>query len=245
MADGERRRVVQGRGVGGPKVQAGLQVDPSVAGESGGPQGEPNLEPLTRDRSLLDAFRRGEPEALAVVYHHHVTEVARLLRRGFVIDAQGGTRVLGAPNGEVERELVQETFLRAFSPAGRSSYDGLRPYRPYLHRIAKNLLIDRHRRRRPEVPLDGPLDVASLDAAPIGPEVEQSLDDRRLFEVTRAYLATRSEEERTFVQLRFEDGLSQDVVAARLGVTRRRIRSLEEGVQRGLERHLRSKGLYP
>ncbi|MGW8258245.1 MAG: hypothetical protein ACWGMZ_12220, partial [Thermoguttaceae bacterium] len=30
----------------------------------------------------------------------------------------------------------------------------LRPYRPYLFRIARNLVIDRHRRRKPDVSLD-------------------------------------------------------------------------------------------
>jgi RNA polymerase sigma-70 factor (ECF subfamily) len=200
---------------------------------------------LLADRGLLDAFRRGEAEALTQIYYHHVDHVARLVRRGFVLDAQGGARVYGAPNAEVERELVQETFLRAFSPAGRRAYDGLRPYRPYLLRIAKNLLIDRHRRRRPEVSLEGWPDGAALDEAPLGPELEQSMDDRKLFEVTRAYVEGLPDEERAIVRLRFEEGLSQDVVSARLGVTRRRVRTVEESVQRGLARHLASKGLYP
>jgi RNA polymerase sigma-70 factor (ECF subfamily) len=200
---------------------------------------------LLGDRSLLDAFRRGDAQALTKVYYQHVDDVARLVRRGFVLDAQGGARVFGAPNADIERELVQETFLRAFSPAGRRAYDGLRPYRPYLLRIAKNLLIDRHRRRRPEVSLEAWPEVAALDAAPLGPELEQSLDDRKLFEVTKVYLQSLPAEEREIVRLRFEEGLSQDVVSEQLGVTRRRVRSVEESVQRGLERHLSSQGLYP
>lgn len=200
---------------------------------------------LLSDRGLLDAFRRGDADALTKVYYQHVEVVARLLRRGFVLDAQGGARVFGAPNADVERELVQETFLRAFSAAGRRAYDGLRPYRPYLLRIAKNLLIDRHRRRRPEVSWDTTPDGAELDAALLGPELEQSLDDRRLFEVTQLFLQALPADEREIVRLRFEDGLSQDVVSERLGVTRRRVRSVEESVQRGLQRHLISKGLYP
>ncbi|MBK6686821.1 MAG: sigma-70 family RNA polymerase sigma factor [Deltaproteobacteria bacterium] len=200
---------------------------------------------LLGDRSLLDAFRRGDAQALTKIYYHHVDDVARLVRRGFVLDAQGGARVFGAPNADVERELVQETFLRAFSPAGRRAFDGLRPYRPYLLRIAKNLLIDRHRRRRPEVSLENWPEGAALDAAPLGPELEQSMDDRKLFEVTKVYLQALPAEEREIVRLRFEEGLSQDVVSAQLGVTRRRVRSVEESVQRGLERHLSSQGLYP
>ena len=200
---------------------------------------------LLSDRGLLDAFRRGDAEALTKVYYQHVEAVARLLRRGFVLDAQGGARVFGAPNADIARELVQETFRRAFSAAGRRAYDGLRPYRPYLLRIAKNLLIDRHGRRRPEVSWDAATDAAALDAAILGPELEQSLDDRRLFEVTQMYLQGLPPEEREIVRLRFEEGLSQDVVSVRLGVTRRRVRSVEESVERGLQRHLTSKGLYP
>jgi len=58
-------------------------------------------------------------------------------------------------------DVVQEVFVRALSEKARTSYDGLRPYRPYLLRIAKNLMIDRARRigRRPSQVTSSPGEV--------------------------------------------------------------------------------------
>jgi hypothetical protein len=48
---------------------------------------------------------------------------------------------------------------------------------------------------------------------------------------------------REFVRLRFEDELSQDQVAQSLACSRRRVRTLENRVQKGLRRHLKKRGL--
>ena len=62
--------------------------------------------------------------------------------------AQGHVYVAGVPDTDAEHDLVRETFVRAFAEKARSSFDGLRPYRPFLLRITKNLMIDRFRSRR-------------------------------------------------------------------------------------------------
>src|SRR5690349_20476148 len=104
------------------------------------------------NRELLDRFRRGERAALAAVYEHYVDEVARLARRGFPLDSPGGAYIPGV-DLEGEHELVQDTFVRAFSDRARTSFDGVLPYRPFLLRITRNLMIDRLRAsRRPGAP---------------------------------------------------------------------------------------------
>ena len=97
------------------------------------------------DRPLLDAFRRGDRAAAERVYYHYVDDVDKLVRRGFILDAKETIRVPGIGDADAAADLVQEVFVRALSEPARLSYDGLRPYRPYLLRIAKNLLIDRLR----------------------------------------------------------------------------------------------------
>jgi RNA polymerase sigma-70 factor (ECF subfamily) len=198
------------------------------------------------DRPLLDAFRRGDRGALTTVYHRFVDDVARLPRHGFVVETKGGLRIPGAHGSDEECEIVQEVFARAFSETGRSGYDGLRPYRPYLMRIAKNLLIDRVRRRQllslemlAEIaPDDATAETGSPDPADdLSPE--EALDWQRLLDAARQFIARLSEEERQLIVLRFEEGRSQEDVAAQLGVTRRRIRSLEGRVQRGLANYLK------
>jgi RNA polymerase sigma factor (sigma-70 family) len=104
-------------------------------------------------------------------------------------------------------------------------------------RIAKNLLIDRFRAAsKQEVALD--------DNAPfeLGEEpVDLDWEQRRT--ATVEYLATVDPEMRQIVRLRFEDELSQDEVAAKLGCSRRRVRTLEARAQKELRTWLHKRGL--
>lgn len=191
---------------------------------------------LETDRDLLDRFRRGDREALAAVYYHYVDEVAALARRGFTIESSGHVYVRGV-SGDGEREIVQETFARAFGEKARLAYNGIDPYRPYLMRIAKNLLIDRFRAQsKQEVELDDDTPV-ELGAEP--PDLDW--DKRRA--ATVEYLATLDAEAREIVRLRFEEELSQDEVAERAGCSRRRVRTIEAKAQKELRRWLQKRGL--
>lgn len=198
------------------------------------------------DRPLLDGFRRGDRAALSQVYFHYVDAVATLARCGFVLDE--GNRLPGAQSPEEERELIQESFARAFSPKGRAGYDGLRPYRPYLLRITKNLLIDRLRRRRPELSLDDPGSERLLEESPLGTPPEASPEDALHFgtlaQAARAFLGEAPAELRELVRLRFEEDLSQEDAAAALGISRRKVRTLEEKAQQGLKKYLQRLRLW-
>jgi RNA polymerase sigma factor (sigma-70 family) len=191
---------------------------------------------LETDRDLLDRFRRGEREALAAVYYHYVDEVAALARRGFTIESSGHVYVRGV-SGDGEREIVQETFARAFTEKARLAYNGIDPYRPYLMRIAKNLLIDRFRaqaKQAVELDDDTPIELG-------GEPVDLDWDKRRA--ATVEYLATLDAEAREIVRLRFEEELSQDEVAERAGCSRRRVRTIEANAQKELRKWLSKRGL--
>jgi RNA polymerase sigma-70 factor, ECF subfamily len=195
---------------------------------------------LRDDRALLDAFRRGERDALARVYRHYFGEVAAIVRRGFVLDVQGGLRIHGCRDPESERDLIQETFVRAFNEGARLNYDGLRPYRAYLLRITKNLMIDRARstwERKVE------LSEALVDEAALAEEPEATLDLERQKAATYTFVQGLSPKERRFVALRYEEGLSQEDVAARMKITRRGVRTLEAKIETALVDHLKKSGL--
>jgi RNA polymerase sigma factor (sigma-70 family) len=197
-------------------------------------------------RDLLDRFRRGDRDALAAVYQAYVDDVARLARLGFTTTtAEGPVRIAGAGDVDTQHELVQETFVKAFAPTARQGYDGLRPYRPYLMRIAQHVIIDRFRRARREAldPIEE-ADVALQDGTDATGDPGESLHWRQLSASAADFVATLDEEARRFVALRFEDDLSQDAVAERMGASRRRVRTLEEKVCRGLEKFLRERGLW-
>ena len=94
--------------------------------------------------SLLRRFREGEREALSAVYRFYFDDVYRLGQHGFVTrDGLRGGRI----EPEADRvDFVQDVFVKAFASDARLSYDGLRPYRPFLLRIARNLRVDLARR---------------------------------------------------------------------------------------------------
>lgn len=194
------------------------------------------------DRPLLDAFRRGDRAALATVYFHYVDDIAAVVRNGFSIPSSG-IRVRGAADEQTERDLVQEVFARAFAVRARDAYDGVRPYGAYLRRIAKNLLIDRVRAVDKTIPLDD----ENAEYAELVIEAETTENDAEWTEQRRettGFIATLAPELRHLVKLRFEDELSQDETAQALGVSRRRVRTLEARIQRGLRKALRRAGLW-
>jgi RNA polymerase sigma factor (sigma-70 family) len=186
------------------------------------------------NRELLLAFRAGDRDAFASVYWHYLPWVERLLRRGF---ASGDVHVPGLADPDVG-DVLQDTFARAFSVAARNGYDGLRPYRNYLLRIARNLLVDRARiagrvELDPDVGEEPDLD----DSA------EAIVEQGRLQQATQAFVRALDPEARELVRLRFEEERSQDAVAHAMGVSRRRVRTVEKRVRDGLERHLVAAGL--
>lgn len=191
------------------------------------------------DRALLDAFRRGDRGALTTVYFHYIDDLAAVVRHGFTLPASGA-RVRGAVDDQTARDLLQDIFARAFAPKARLAYDGIRPYGGYLRRIAKNLMIDRARAADPTIPFDD--DGELVIAAPADDADEEAAWAAHRRE-TVAYVATLPAELQRLVQLRFEDEQSQDQTAAALGISRRRVRTLEARIQKGLRLVLRKAGL--
>ncbi|MEM9728402.1 MAG: sigma-70 family RNA polymerase sigma factor [Myxococcota bacterium] len=190
-----------------------------------------------KDRHLLEAFRAGRRDALETVFEAYVEDVARLVRLGFSID--GRAHIYGIPDPDEQREIIHDVFVRAFDERARLRYDGLRPYRPYLLRIAQNLMIDRARRvqRRPANVGSGMEPLAFEDLVSgraTTPSVEEDLDWNRQREAAARYMDALPETEREFVRLRFVEALPQTKVAEALGITRRRVRTLEKRALRGL-----------
>jgi RNA polymerase sigma-70 factor (ECF subfamily) len=95
------------------------------------------------DQELVNQYRRGHVEALDVLIERY-----RRLLFGFILSRTSGT-------GDAD-EVFQETWFRVIRKIG--SYRE-RNFRGWLVRIARNIIIDRARRRKPDV---------SLDAEPTG-----------------------------------------------------------------------------
>ena len=142
---------------------------------------------------------------------------------------RAGTPDLGQASAIAD--LLQEVFVRAFSPSARLAYDGLRDFGPYLNTIARNCFIDTLRKRKVEVPL-GVDDVEAGD--PPG------LDDYdpKVVAVLEAYLRDLSAPEKRVYEMRFVHGRSQEAACEALGMSRRSLRTAEERLRKGLRKAL-------
>jgi RNA polymerase sigma factor (sigma-70 family) len=191
---------------------------------------EPGLED---DRALLTAFREGRTDALRTVYRMYVQRVARYLHGGAGADA--GHRMASA--FDLENGL-QEVFTRAFEPGARGSYDGLRPYEGYLVGIARNVLHERLRNR--EVATAEPRVDPVAEAGPAAAEAQ--VEDREVARLLAEFLAACAGPERSLYDLRFEQGLSQDEAAQRLGMTRIQLRRRERQLKLALLSFMKARG---
>jgi len=183
---------------------------------------------LENDAALLARFRQGERSALEVVHRLYVDRVERAVRRGFWATGESATEAA---------DLVQEVFLRAFLPAARWSYDGVRDYARYLNAIVRNALADRCRQRMRECAMG---EQALEAVAGAGPDPDHALGAGTL-ELVRCYLAGLPDPLRAVHEALNEQGLSQRSAAARLGISRQNVRTLQARLHQGLRQALRAR----
>ncbi len=163
------------------------------------------MPPLTEptDQSLIGQVQAGELAALDTIFARYHGRIFGYL-----------SRWLGDPSAA--EDIVQETFLRVLrhERAKAPVHDDLLPW---LLKIARNLVIDRHRRDRTDLVVDefeqicdpGPIPLEQLTAI----ESEQRLSDA---------LATIAAPHREILLLRAVDDLDYRDIALLLGCTGRR-----------------------
>jgi RNA polymerase sigma-70 factor (ECF subfamily) len=103
-------------------------------------------------------------------------------------------RLLGGDRFQAE-DVVQETFLRAWRNAGRLNGDDARPW---LFTVARRIVIDVRRQRRPDPA--GPAPVAPGAAAP--DELEQALLS---WDVTEAFRTLSPDHRTVLLEVHFRD----------------------------------------
>ncbi len=195
---------------------------------------------------LLRRFRLGERSVLGEVYDFYVGDVFRLVRFGFLLKGPPPVHVPGIVEPGAQHDAVQDVFVKAFSERARLAYDGLRPYRPFLMQLARNLRVDAERKRRSEHRADSSLPAADehLEGADSGLgqddalPLDEQLDWDRKRAITTNFVEQLDEESKEFVRLRFVEELSQNEVAECMGITRRRARTLEGRLLTGLRKQL-------
>jgi RNA polymerase sigma-70 factor (ECF subfamily) len=192
--------------------------------------------PLFRnDPDLLRAFKEGRRAALERVYRTYVGSVDRYVH-GRALAA--GYPEMAQPSAVAD--ILQEVFIRAFSVGARAAYDGLRDFGPYLTTIAHNCFVDVLRARGREV-LVGPEELSLV--VDVSPSDDGELADPRVSELLAAYLGGLSAGLASVYEQRFVLGRSQMDAAAALGLSRRKLRTAEGRLRRGLRKALSRAGI--
>ena len=181
------------------------------------------------DAELAALTLAGRRTAFAAIMRRHRDPVYRLIR-GHIGDA------------EEALDLVQDVFVAAFRHLDR--YDGGRPMRAWLARIAINKSRDWRRRRRVRAlfGLGGADMQAIAEAVPDeAPGADQTADDRREMARLTAAIAVLPANLKETLLLRTVEGLSQAETAATLGISEKAVETrlyrararLSEAMRRG------------
>ena len=155
---------------------------------------------MTLDDGIVEGFRRGDDEAVRLVYREYGRLVYAVAHR-----------VLG------QRELAEEAAQQAFVQAwrGAASFEGTRPLGPWLATIARRVAIDIHRReaRRATSAIDDvPADHGALITLP--PSADAIHDTWAVREAVDALPA----DEHEVVRLQHLEGFTHSEIAEHLGV---------------------------
>lgn len=197
-----------------------------------------------KDRVILEQFRAGDKEALSAVYYFYINDIEALVRSGRRIP-----NALAINDLDQQQDLIQEIFIRAFSKSARLGFDGLRPYKPYLLSIAKNVIID-YLRKLPKELLgysfndedDEQLIAFFSNGAIIEAENNHSRESGvhwdRCLSASHQYVSSLPDLQQKFIKLRFKEEMPQLTVAKTLRMTRWKVRTLEKKIQSGLKKYL-------
>jgi len=163
------------------------------------------------DNLLLEQFRRGDREALAVLVARHRKPLYGML-------------VVMSGNGPEADELFQETWFRVLRKINTYRIDN---FRAWLLRIGHNLVIDRQRSRRNLVSLDAPASGtddesggALLDTLPDDtPGPDKKLINRELNIRMAAAVARLTVEQKEVFLLRVQENMTFREIAVLHGVS--------------------------
>ncbi len=164
------------------------------------------------DEFLMQAYAAGDAKAFEALYRRH-----RSTLYGFLMRALG--------RRDQADDCFQEVWSRVINAAPR--YRPEAKFSTWLLQIAHNLLIDRHRRQRPEQSLDAAEGEGPVIAALVEYEAtpERQLSQFEVQQRLRQAVAALPAEQRQVVLLRLDQELSLEEIGEITGVGRETVKS--------------------
>ena len=168
------------------------------------------MGPEKTDEELMLAYAQGELRAFDALYARQRGLLYRFILRS-VADRAGAD------------ELFQETWSRAI--AARSRYRIEAKFSTWLLQIAHNLIVDGHRRSRPQADADETDSAMRLIEVPEQERPDQVLGEFEQRRRLQLALETLSPEQREAFLLRVESGLGLDEIAEVTGAGHETVKS--------------------
>ena len=169
--------------------------------------------------SLLDACRRGDPEAFATLFVDYYDRVFSF-----------AARFSGDPT--LAADVTQEVFLKLLKRV--EQFRGEADFKSWLYRIVLNTCIDNHRKAQRWVPLDD-VDASTMTLAP---QQESEAARRQAAARVRKAVSTLSPRLRAPLLLRYVSGLTYEEIGRVLGLPCGTVASRLCRAQRCLEREV-------
>ena len=187
-------------------------------------------EDLLRDNAeIRTAFRQGERRAMEAVYRAYEPLVRIVVSRGF-----SGFRGFRSPADQ--DDMIQTVFMSAFEESTRLAYDGVSSYTSFLRGIAQNKV-------RQKLSKDARFN--RTDGAPVPEDrMAENFEQVLLENEARATIAKfregiQGEPDKSVLQGYFVDGVAEETLASRLGITRYKVRKCIADLHRRMEKYLR------
>jgi RNA polymerase sigma-70 factor (ECF subfamily) len=174
------------------------------------------------DEQLMGLYQQGEYKAFEEIYSRHSGRVFSYFKK----------RLYGT--GEAE-DLLQQTFLKIHQ--SRNRYDATYPLISWIFSIARNSLIDHTRKMKPT-----PMQEEKLLAIAEKNELQEKVDPITDW---NEILKLLPETQKKLIQLRFEEGLSFEVIAKMNSTSEVSIRKRLSRTVQSLRLKLSRKGVKP
>lgn len=175
---------------------------------------------LDGEEKIIRSAIRGESSAFGELYDHYHPQIYRFV-------------LVKVTRREEAEDLTHQVFLNAWQNIGSYKHLG-HPFSSWLYQIARNLVIDHYRTKKPDVPLD---DVTE-DRAPIGGNTEARTDVRLELQKVMEVLAKLKPSYQDIILMRFVEELSLKEVAAAIGKSEGAVKLLQHRAVRQLKQEL-------
>jgi RNA polymerase sigma-70 factor (ECF subfamily) len=170
---------------------------------------------------LIDGLRRGSYNDFQAIYNLYAGNLY-----GFVFGITRST--------ELSKDVVQDTFIRVWT--NRKSISSAQTFKPWLFKIAQNLVVDEFRKRINHPAFDSYLDYSETLSTPSS--IEQQMDFDLFMERLNQSKALLTPRQQEIFELSKEMGFSASEIAARLNISEQTvynqlstaIRTLKEGI---------------